>query len=115
MSGSLRHLLPTSPGNMTKWQNIQKMFVLLLMMMMMTRTMKTFKKLIMASNQKEMLVLESLLLMILLLLLPMNGKTVNLNVSRIPWLVQRLTYYYSIKGSNLTQMISSIQKCSEIL
>ncbi|CAG7786295.1 unnamed protein product, partial [Allacma fusca] len=28
------------------------------------------------------------------------GKTVNMNISRIPWLIQRLVYYYSLKGDN---------------
>ncbi|CAG7785268.1 unnamed protein product [Allacma fusca] len=39
------------------------------------------------------------------------GKTVNMNISRIPWLIQRLAYYYSLKGDNMQAMVQALENC----
>ncbi|CAG7719552.1 unnamed protein product [Allacma fusca] len=39
------------------------------------------------------------------------GKTVNMNISRIPWLIQRLAYYYSLKGDNMQAMGQALENC----
>jgi len=40
-----------------------------------------------------------------------NGKIVNFNVTRIPWLIQRLSYYYSIVGEDMTKLEEALGNC----
>ncbi|CAG7722559.1 unnamed protein product, partial [Allacma fusca] len=39
------------------------------------------------------------------------GKTVNINISRIPWLIQRLVYYYSLKSDNMQALGQALENC----
>ncbi|CAG7725979.1 unnamed protein product [Allacma fusca] len=38
-------------------------------------------------------------------------KTVNMNISRIPWLIQRLSYYCSLKGDDMHAMGQALENC----
>lgn len=42
-----------------------------------------------------------------------NGKIVNLNINRVPFLIQRLAYYYSLRGDDMKKMVLALQRSTQ--